>query len=169
MTFSWIFNFPWHTFFMVAKMFIIILDIIIFGLMVYAFKRAWEVRPKLSHHLIPRVRVETIALDTKLLQTRWKTLVLKAHSAPPQSFVLALIEADKFIDDVLKQLGYTGEHMADRLGQINDSDAPSLPKVWRVHKIRNELVHTPDFEINPVDAQEMLDVYAAFLKELKIV
>ncbi|MDP3975076.1 MAG: hypothetical protein Q8P88_02220, partial [Candidatus Jorgensenbacteria bacterium] len=82
------------------------------------------------------------------------------------SYVLAIIEADKLVDDALKTSGLQGEHMADRLEKLRVEDYPTLDRLWRAHRVRNELVHTPDFGINEGDAKDVLRVYEKFLKEL---
>lgn len=109
-----------------------------------------------------------LAAHREEFRARWKRIMAKAFAAPPQSLTLAIIEADKCVNDALKSLGFEGEHMADRLEQLNPSDFDTLQNLWRAHRIRNDLVHTPDFGIEPADAETVLKIFEAFLKELEI-
>ena len=55
---------------------------------------------------------------------------------------LAVIEADKLADTVLKKAGVKGESMAERLRQVEKiADRSVYQRMWEAHKVRNELVH----------------------------
>lgn len=150
-----------------VKYLLITLNIFLVVALVYSIKKSLELKPDLT--LVKRkIKPKELAVDKKVVAKNWEALMKKSEVAPPQSYVLAIIEADKFVDDILKKLGYEGEHMADRLARLNDSDVKSLPKLWRAHRVRNDLAHTPDFEINSVDAKEILEIYEKFLKELGV-
>jgi len=43
----------------------------------------------------------------------------------------------------------------------------TLDKLWEAHRVRNNLVHTPDFNIPQAKAEEVVGDYEAFLKEVK--
>ncbi len=132
------------------------------------FVIAFRERPKFVMRPGKAVARAPLAARREEFRARWKRIVAKALAAPPQSLTLAIIGADKCVDDALKELGLEGEHMADRLEQLNPLDFKTLQKLWRAHRIRNDLVHTPDFSIEPADAEEVLKIYEAFLKELGI-
>lgn len=164
--YRWFINIPWRSVYFSIKDIVIILDIALIVGFVWVFIKALEYRPKFFLNPKPS-RQKEIFKDPEILK-RWKSILEKSASAPPQSFTLAIIEADKFVDDVLKKLGFKGEHMADRLERLASRDLRTLDKLWRVHKIRNELVHNPDFNISAVDAREILEAYEAFLKEIGV-
>jgi hypothetical protein len=55
---------------------------------------------------------------------------------------LALIEADKLVDIVLKKAGVQGESFADRLRKVEKLVPRDLyQKMWEAHKSRNTVVH----------------------------
>jgi len=55
---------------------------------------------------------------------------------------LAVIEADKLADMVLRKAGVRGESMADRLRAVEKTiDRSVYQRMWEAHKVRNELVH----------------------------
>ena len=164
--YQWFINIPWRGIYFFIKDVVIVLDVaLIFGF-VWVFIKALEYRPKFFFDPKPS-RKKEILKDPEILK-RWKLVLERSASSPPQSFTLAIIEADKFVDDILKKLGFKGEHMADRLERLGSHDLRTLDKLWRVHKIRNELVHNPDFNISAVDSKEVLDAYEAFLKEIEV-
>jgi len=55
---------------------------------------------------------------------------------------LAVIEADKLADMILKKAGVKGESMAERLRGVEKLiDRSVYQRMWEAHKVRNELVH----------------------------
>lgn len=155
---------PWARFLYGFRWVFIFLDLTIVVAFILVYLKARELRP---HFLRAVERTPSRSLlDTRVFGERWEGIMRRALKAPPQSLVLAIIEADKCVDDALKALRLSGEHMADRLEQLSADDYPSLDRLWRAHRVRNELVHTPDFSIDPRDAEEVLKIYEKFLKEL---
>lgn len=85
----------------------------------------------------------------------------------PDTASLAVIEADKLLDRVLKDSRYRGETMADRL-----SDASGVFKdynaIRRVHRLRNRLVHETGSTASRRQAEGALKVYRRGLKNLGV-
>jgi hypothetical protein len=144
------------------------LDLLVIVGFIVVFFFALQYRPHFVRKPQRVKRAGMLAARREAVQGRWNRIIAKSASNPPQSYVIAIIEADKCVDDVLKEWGLKGEHMADRLEQLNPADFRTLDRLWRAHRIRNDLVHTPDFGVNPADAKEVLAIYEAFLKELEV-
>ncbi|MEJ0073549.1 MAG: hypothetical protein WDN27_05780 [Candidatus Saccharibacteria bacterium] len=94
---------------------------------------------------------------------RWQTLqkLLKDKATWP----LAVIDADKLLDDVLKRLKYKGKTMGERLvsaqHEIKDNDA-----VWYGHKLRNQVVHETNVSLSERKVKDALLGIRAALKDL---
>lgn len=165
--FGWLSGLPWERFLATARAVFIFLDVVLVVAIIATLPKALEYRPKFSLHP-ERKRKKKIFKNPEIIR-RWQVLRERALSNPPQSFIWAIVEADKFVDSVLIQMQLPGEHMADRLERLNAWDLKSLDNVWRAHRIRNELVHQPDYNITPRDAEEILRLYEEFLKELEMI
>lgn len=155
---------PWARVLYAIRWAFIFLDILLVVAFILVFIKALEYRPKFSFRY--RSAAKKSPFDTKLFEGRWDRIAKGAPKNAPQSYVLAIIEADKLVDDALKLMGLQGEHMADRLEKLRVEDYPTLDRLWRAHRVRNELVHTPDFGIDSADAEDVISVYEKFLKEL---
>ena len=155
-----------HPIYYTLKVIFIILDIILFCIFVYAFYRSLEYRPHLELTRKPKSELKTLRLD--FIQSRWKKIMQRKKEGNLDSLRIAIIEADALVDDVLKQKGVPGEHMADRLSNLDISDLPSIEKLWAAHRLRNDLVHTSGFFVAPDDAVLTLDNYRIFLTELGV-
>lgn len=148
---------------------VLALDVIFVLLIIYVLIELMPYKPK--YYNDPR---QALTPEQKKIPTvkdpgvavRWKSIRTKAEAAPPQSLTLGIIEADSFVDDILKRMGLPGEHMADRLERIDTGDLQTLDKLWAAHRARNNLVHTPGYVMNERDARRYMDDYEAFLKEL---
>lgn len=65
---------------------------------------------------------------------------------------LAIIEADKLVDTVLKKAGIKGETLGERLRNAqNLTSRDTYSNMWEAHKVRNQIVHDHEFNINSVD------------------
>ncbi|MEK7630315.1 MAG: hypothetical protein AAB432_02970 [Patescibacteria group bacterium] len=162
----WLANPQIYSVYRIVRDIFIILDISIVVGFVWIFIKALEFRPKFSLH--PSKQEKKRGAKDQFVIKNWQSVMEKSNSNPPQSLVLAIIEADKLTDTVLKKMDILGEHMADRLEKISSWELKTLDKLWRAHRVRNELVHQPEFSISPADAKEVLKAYENFLKELEV-
>lgn len=155
------------SFFSYLKWIFIILDVVLIALTALAFRRAWAMRPKLEIDTVsggPDFNFRT-AVNVK----RWRAVVARAATNSPDSLRIAVIDADALVNDVLKQMGLEGQHMADRLMRLDPQEITTLNRLWRAHRTRNDLVHTPGFFLAPADAQSCLRDFQAFLNEVKAI
>lgn len=135
---------------------------------IYCIVQALEYRPRFSLDM-ERPRKRAFTLRDDLLKKRWEGILARTNFDSVESMKLSIIEADKMVDDVLKRLGLSGQHMADRLEQMNDEDYQTLTGLWRAHRLRNNIVHTPGFEVSPAQVTRALEEYRAFLGELQVI
>ena len=102
-------------------------------------------------------------LNQSYYQQKWQTLqgLLKDKSTWP----LAVIDADKLLDDALKRTHYKGKTMGERLvsaqRDISDNDG-----VWFGHKLRNRLVHESSVKLTEKMVKEALLGIRSALKDL---
>ncbi len=156
----------WQTLLSVFRAIFIFLDAVLLGIFLYSLKQVWAFRPKFRAER--KAKKKTVTLRTALVLEGWRKVREKASVGSPESLRLAVIEADTIVDGVLKEIGISGEHMADRLAKVNPDTLKSLERVWRAHRLRNDLAHTPGFSLSAEDAREAIEDYEAFLKEIGV-
>ena len=161
-------GFPWQRTFFSVRFIFIVLNFVLVVIFVYAFIRSLKYRPKFYFNpgAVARRKKQ---IKEKRWVADWNHVLEKAHKSPPQSLFLGIIEADGLVDNVLKKIGVPGEHMADRLERLSGQDLKTMEHLWRAHKVRNDLAHTPGFTLDPRDAEEILGDYGAFLKEIEAI
>lgn len=97
---------------------------------------------------------------------------LQSHtdSNNPNDWKLAIIEADIILDEVLKQQGYAGTSLGERLRGILPSSLASLDDAWQAHKVRNQIAHASvDFVLTQKLARETIMQYERVFRELGVV
>lgn len=80
---------------------------------------------------------------------------------------LAVMEADKLLDHVLKSMSFPGETMAERL-KLAEYKYQALRHVWPAHKLRNQLVHDPSFDMSSRQAKFAIKEFKEALKVLNV-
>jgi hypothetical protein len=160
------------TIYEVARATIIFLDFVLLAVMIYALWNLLKYRPKFvwdprkwQKHL--KAKKKGPGLKTPLIASAWTKVQSKLKDGSADSLRLAIVEADGVVDEALQRMGLSGETFADRLGHLNPEKYHTLDKLWDAHRVRNNLVHTPDFQVSTAKAEEAIAAYEAFLKDIK--
>ena len=98
-------------------------------------------------------------------QTRWLKIDNGLTKDSPQSYGMAVIQADKLLDKALLELGLPGKTMADRLKKM-ENQFSNMKKIWQAHRLRNQIAHEPDFEVSYDQASQALAIFKQALKEI---
>jgi hypothetical protein len=108
-------------------------------------------------------------LSRSELATRWATIQAMAGPAGGGNGLRqAVLEADKLLDQALRQAGVPGDSMGDRLKAARNRfpDRDVYDGIWRAHKLRNALAHEIAFDLVPSQAREALAGFERGLKAL---
>ncbi len=110
----------------------------------------------------------TRKIDSEKYRVRWMEVQGQLDKNNDHANALAVLNADKLFDHALKDLGYQGLTMAERLKGVNRvlSDKPA---VWRAHKLRNKVAHEIDASVSYKEARWALAVYKKALKDLGVI
>jgi hypothetical protein len=100
---------------------------------------------------------------------RLEDILKHITSDNPNDWKLSIIEADIMLDDALKQAGYGGVSLGDRLKSISPTQLNSLDEAWKAHKVRNQIAHAgADFILTHRTAEDTIKRYRQVLKELGV-
>lgn len=106
-------------------------------------------------------------LDKQFIQTKWQEIEELMRLGRPSNFSRAVLEADKLLDHVLKGLRAPGLTMGDRLKASRNRFSPEgYDAAWRAHKVRNEIVHSSEYEMTDFMAKEAIANFKKALGEL---
>jgi len=148
---------------------IIVLNIALLGLLILSIVKSWSYeRPYLSFFYKRRAKHQARKPSYKKIALAWRKIITQSKANTPEARRLAIIDADALVDAFLKQVGYEGEHIADRLSQIIPGEMESLEGVWQAHRLRNNLVHASGVVATQAETRKALKNYENFLKELGV-
>jgi hypothetical protein len=107
------------------------------------------------------------ALNVVELTKKWSDIQTTVGLGGVTHFGSAIVAADKLLDYVLRQKGYAGETMGERLRSAEVDLSPAVyHNTWQAHKLRNQLVHEVESEVVSFQAKEALQYFEAALREL---
>lgn len=102
-------------------------------------------------------------LDKVYFSKKWQDA--QVLCANKETWPLAIINADKFLDEALKKSHYKGKSMGERLAaaqrDLSDNDG-----VWFGHKLRNKLVHESDVKLTKATVRDALMGIRQALRDL---
>lgn len=102
-------------------------------------------------------------LNQQYYQKKWLEILARVKTY--DGMILAVIDADKLLDEALRKRNYRGKTMGERLvaaqHEISDNDA-----VWHAHKMRNRLVHQSTVRLRKNEAKNALAGFRKGLKDL---
>lgn len=109
---------------------------------------------------------ELFGLSEEKVCEMWDDITVQADQSV-MGAKLAVIEADKLLDHVLRSMVMPGETMAERL-KAAAYKYPNIREVWPAHKLRNQLVHDNDFQLSQKRAQRAIKDFEKALKLLNV-
>lgn len=94
-----------------------------------------------------------------------KVIEKLVNGASEAEWTVALVEADKLLDYILKGNHFPGSTMGDRL-RVAGYKFPEIRGIWPAHKLRNRLVHEHHVSLTKGQARAMWRKYRAAYKML---
>lgn len=104
-------------------------------------------------------------LNVEKYRSRWLAIEQSLHKESPDTAQLAIIKADKLVDQALRDRGVSGNTMGERMKSaktmLTHADA-----VWSAHKLRNQIAHEADIHVSYDQARRALGGFKSALKDL---
>lgn len=105
------------------------------------------------------------ALDVDRYRTSWLAIERQLIKGEEPSYQLAILNADKLLDQALKQKGFEGSTMGERMKSAKTVWS-NANNVWTAHKIRNKIAHESDISVSYSQARGSLSAFKQALKDL---
>ncbi len=101
--------------------------------------------------------------------TRLQDVLTHSTSDNPNDWKLAIIEADIILEEALKQKGFPGASLGERLKNVSVQQLNTLQDAWEAHKVRNRIAHDgADFVLTRRIAQDTIARYQRVFAELGV-
>ncbi|MBI3632983.1 MAG: hypothetical protein HY226_01695 [Candidatus Vogelbacteria bacterium] len=97
----------------------------------------------------------------------WQDILDHMDSDNESQWKLALIDADKILEDALRVAGYDGATLGDRLKMAESTGGfKSIQDAWEAHKVRNRIAHESGFVLTFREARRAIELYKVVLQDL---
>lgn len=104
-------------------------------------------------------------LSVEKYRMRWLAIEKQLDRTQPASFHLCVLNADKLLDQALKERGVKGETMGERMKAAKNTWS-NANNVWAAHKLRNQIAHESDVQVSYEDARRALGAFKQALKDV---
>lgn len=104
-------------------------------------------------------------LDQDKFRSRWMGIETKLKRDDENTYIICILDADKLLDQALRDRGLGGKTMAERMkhyqGKWSNGNG-----VWAAHKLRNRLAHETDVHVDYERTKQALIAYKQGLKDV---
>ena len=115
--------------------------------------------------LITHSRGKGRQLDIERYRTSWMTIEQQLNKDEESTSHLVILNADKLLDQALRQRGFKGETMGERMKSARDVWS-NANDIWTAHKLRNRIAHETDITVGYANARRALSAYKRALKDV---
>lgn len=104
-------------------------------------------------------------LDVDRYRAKWLSIEHQLKRDEPSSRHLVIINADKLLDQALRERGVSGSTMGERLKAASKM-LSNNNSAWSAHKLRNRVAHEPDVDISHDATRQALGGFKQALKDV---
>lgn len=153
-------------FFQSLKIILSILAIIFITIILYSLIRLYEINKE------EREKEEGVVVvpEEKPRNDKWIKIEERVSSVNPSDWRVAILEADNMLDDLIRQQGYRGDNLGERMKAVEPADFSSINSAWEAHKVRNRIAHEgSEFFLSHKEARRIVGLYEQVFREFDFI
>jgi len=162
---SFIFNPHFSGWLLALKILFIIFGLIFLGYIIFALVKTnwlkrmitWDLQEILTYR----------PFGVRRIVKQWRKIKARLETGLESECKLAVIEADKMLDDILMRMGFGGVTLGERLTKLTAVSLPNIEEVKKAHRIRGNIIHDPDYRLSLEEAQRVTAIYEKALTDLQ--
>jgi len=162
---SFIFNPAFTDWLLFLKILLIILSLILSGFIIFAFIKTSWLKRMLIWDIVEFFSFRPYGI--RKVEKDWAKITARLKTDLESEWKLATIEADSILNDILMKMGFAGETLGERLDRLTIATLPNLQQIREAHKIRNNIVHDPDYRVSLDEAKMAVGIYEQALRDLQ--
>jgi len=98
----------------------------------------------------------------------WNKITKRLSTGLESESKMAIVEADDLLDASLRRMGFAGQTLEEKLSKLTSATVGNLDDVYAAHKVRNNIVHNPDYRLSQDEAKVTMDAYQKAFNSLQI-
>ncbi|NCC20250.1 hypothetical protein EOM33_04270, partial [Candidatus Saccharibacteria bacterium] len=114
--------------------------------------------------IIMRFMPYSANIDKEKYQSRWLEIEHGLNPGSRDSQYMAILKADKLLDQVLRDTGSKGQTMGERMKSRQNAWS-NANAVWAAHKIRNQIAHDENVQLSETTVRRALASFKQALKD----
>ncbi len=119
----------------------------------------------LLYAIIELTKKGTKQLDVNRYRAKWLSIEHQLKQDQPSSRHLVVLNADKLLDQALKERGVKGTTMGERM-KSSAQLFSNRNNIWSAHKLRNQIAHESDVDVSHDAARRALENFKQALKDI---
>lgn len=104
-------------------------------------------------------------LDVEKYRIKFLAIENQLKRDDSSSYHLCVLNADKLVDEVLRERGFRGETMGERM-KAAASSFSDRNGIWMAHKLRNQIAHDTDADVTYNHARQALASFKRAMRDL---
>ncbi len=162
---SFIFNPAFTDWLLFLKILLIILFLILSGFIIFFLIKTSWLKRMLIWDIVEFFSFRPYGI--RKVEKDWAKITARLETDLESEWKLAIIEADSILNDILMKMGFAGETLGERLDRLTVVTLPNLQQIREAHKIRNNIVHDPDYRVSLDEAKMAVGIYEQALRDLQ--
>ncbi len=102
------------------------------------------------------------------ISEKWKNINDKLNASDESSHREAVLEADEFLNKVLKTAKFSGENLNERLKTVRSDQLEFKEDIDWADNLKNKISSDENFKISPEEAKRAVYIFERALKEMGI-
>ena len=158
--------YPFYEWFVIARtVFIAVFLFFLLCIIYLLFKTSW-LRIRFLESMVEFFTYKP--LGAKKFVKQWNKIKRRLETGLESESKLAVIEADSIFSDVLEKMGFIEETFEARMKHLTSDVLPNIEEVLEAHKVRNNIIYDPSYQLTLEDAQKIILVYEKALTNLQV-
>ncbi len=149
------------------KIFFILISFILLGIIVYILISSNWLKFRATEDLNEFIKFEPYGSDKYIKE--WKKIMKRFDSGIEAEYKLAIIETDSMLGEILQRMGYDEPTIEKNLNKITAVEIPNIDDLKEARRVRNGVVHDPDYQLSKEKSKEVMDIYQESFRSLGIV
>ena len=150
---------------LIIKILFIIFTLLLLGFVIFALLKTTWLKKLIIWDWLEFLTYRPFGL--RKIEKEWQKIKRRLETEMESEWKLAVIEADKIMDDILNRMGFGGKSLGERLGKLTAVSLPNIEEVKEAHKIRNNIIHDPTYRLSLEEAKRVIAIYEKALTDLQ--
>ena len=155
---------PLEGWFLILRTSFILFSLILIGFMIFLLLKSTWFNFRFMYHISEFFTFKPFG--AKKIEKDWKKTRIRLETGLESEYKLAIIEADNMLNEMLARMNIQGDGLGGKLENIANSILDNVEEVKQVHKVRNNIIHDPNYKISLEQAKQVLDVFEKAFKSL---